>query len=208
MTRLYLIRHGQSIGNATRVYLGHTDLDLTALGYLQAEETAKHLSKVPFSAIYSSDLQRAMHTAEPHAKMRGLSVVPIVGLREIHVGEWEGAPVEELLLDERFIKGWRQNFGLFTCPGGESVAGAADRIFEALTEIARRHDGETVAAVFHAGAMRALWCKVLGVPKEKWAETVAFPTNASYSILEYENGEFKTVSYSCDKHLSEASDLP
>lgn len=208
MTTIYLIRHGQSLGNAARVYLGHTDLDLSKLGFLQAKETAAKLSSVPFSAIYSSDLKRAMHTAEPHAKMRGMEVIPSSSLREMHVGEWEGARIDDLQLDERFTKGWRENFGNFTMPGGESVEGAANRIYEALLDIAKKHDGETIAAVFHAGAMRAFWCKALGIPKEEWAARVPFPTNASYSVIECENGAFRTVCYSCDEHLTSVTKLP
>ena len=208
MTTIYLIRHGQSLGNAARIYLGHTDLDLSELGFLQAEETANKLSSVPFAAVYSSDLIRAMHTAEPHAKMRGLEVVACPSLREMHVGEWEGASVDDLLLDERFTKGWRENFGDFTMPGGESVQGAANRIYAALLEIAKKHDGETIAAVFHAGAMRAFWCKVLGLPKEDWAAAVPFPTNASYSVLEYNNGSFTAREYSCDDHLGTVTKQP
>ena len=208
MTRIYLIRHGESIGNATRVYLGHTDLDLSPLGYSQAEETAEKLSSVPFTAVYASDLMRAMHTAEPHAKRRNLKVVPCRNLREMRVGEWEGARVDELLLDERFTKGWRENFGSFTFPGGENVGDAANRIFDAISEIAKAHEGECIAVVFHAAALRAFWCKILGIPKEEWATAVPFPTNASYSIVEYENGKFTPVSYSCDDHLSSLTKLP
>ncbi len=208
MTTIYLIRHGESVGNASRVYLGHTDLDLSPLGFLQAEETAKKLSGVPFSAVYSSDLIRAKHTAEPHAKMRGLDVVLNVKLREMRVGEWEGAKVEELLLDERFTKGWRENFGFFTFPGGENVGDASERVYSAICEIAKKHDGETVAVVFHAAALRAFWCKILGLPKEEWASVVNFPTNASYSVVEYESGKFEPKEYSCDGHLITVTKQP
>ncbi|MBQ7332893.1 MAG: histidine phosphatase family protein [Clostridia bacterium] len=208
MTKIYLIRHGESIGNASRIYLGHTDWDLSPFGYLQAEETAKKLSDVPFSAVYSSDLQRAVHTAEPHAKRRGLEVVRTAELREINVGEWEGAKVEDLLLDERFINGWRENFGLFTCPGGENVGDASERIYSAIAEIAKKHDGEAVAVVFHAAALRAFWCKIQGLPKDKWASVVSFPTNASYSVVEYEGGKFEPKKYSCDEHLHTATKQP
>ncbi len=208
MTKIYLIRHGESIGNASRIYLGHTDLDLSPLGYSQAEQTAKKLSDVPFAAVYSRDLLRAMHTAEPHAKMRSLELVPMKRLREMSVGEWEGARVDDLLLDERFTKGWRENFAFFTFPGGESVADASERIYSVISEIAERHDGESVAVVFHAAALRAFWCKMIGLPKEKWASDVPFPTNASYSVLEYEKGGFKAIAYSCDVHLGNVTKLP
>ena len=204
MTKIYLIRHGESIGNAKRMYLGHTDLGLSELGHRQAEITAEFLKDVDFSAIYSSDLKRALETAEPHARRRGITVIPCQDLREMHVGEWEGASVDELLKDERFTLGWRQNFGTFTLPGGENVQAAAERIYKAISEIAEANDGKTVAAVFHAGAMRAFYAKILGIEPSLWASKVNFPTNASYSVIEYEDGKFTPVLYSQDAHLAEA----
>ena len=72
VTKIYLIRHGESIGNLHRICLGHTDLDLTDLGLKQAKKTADALSDVNFAAIYSSDLIRAVHTAEPNAIKRSI----------------------------------------------------------------------------------------------------------------------------------------
>ena len=205
MTEIYLIRHGQSIGNAKRIYLGHTDLDLSPLGYEQARSTAEELSCVDFCAVYSSDLLRAMNTALPHAKMRGLEVVPMVGLREINVGEWEGKSVEDLLLDERFTVGWRQHFGSFTLPGGECVFEAGKRVHDTLRGIAESHEGGCVLAALHAAAIRAFWCYMLGLPKEEWAGAVDFPTNASVSVIRYEGGKFEPVSYSLDSHLEKVT---
>ena len=203
MTKIYLIRHGESLGNAQRMYLGHTDLDLSPLGYLQAEKTAEHLADVAFSAVYSSDLLRAYNTALPHAKMRGLEARKTEKLRELHIGEWEGALIDDLLRDERFTKGWKQDFGNFTLPEGECVADGADRIYGELERIANLHGDEAVVAVFHAAAIRAFWCKMLGIPKDEWAKSVEFPKNASYSVVEYENGRFFPLEYSCDGHLGE-----
>lgn len=208
MTRIYLIRHGESIGNATRTYLGHTDLGLSDLGLQQAEETARELASVPFSAIYSSDLMRAFDTATPHAKMRGLQVEKCRELREMYTGEWERAKVDYLLTLDAFVKGWREDFGNFTFPGGERVADAANRMFNKLRDIATSHDGETVAVASHAAAIRAFWCKILGLPKDEWAKAVPFPTNASYSVLEYDNGTFIPVKFSCDEHLSNVTKQP
>ena len=205
MTEIYLVRHGQSLGNEKRIYLGHTDWDLTALGYDQAREAAKVLADVKLDAIYSSDLIRAMNTAKPHAELRGLQVVPCEGLREINVGEWEGVPVSELLLDERFTVGWYKTFGNFTLPGGECVFEAAKRVHKALLEIAERHSGGTVLATLHAAAIRAFWCYISGYQREDWAEKVDFPTNASISLVRYENGKFTPVFYSDDSHLAKVT---
>ena len=204
-TTIYVIRHGESVGNLHRICLGHTDLDLTDLGRMQAQKTADALENIDFDAIYSSDLQRAVHTAEPHAQKRGLSVNTSDDFRELYFGNWENASV--LMLKEKFhdefVIGWRQNFGTFTAPEGESVVAMADRMARGLEEIARAHVGKTILLTSHAAAIRALWGKISGHKPSEWADAFPFPTNASYSVLEYDGEGLKPVSYSNDSHLGE-----
>ena len=203
MTTIYLIRHGQSIGNATRTYLGHTDLDLTGLGYAQAEETAKALSGVPFTAVYTSDLLRARHTAEPHARRRGLEVKLCPALREVCCGEWEGRTAKELAeaYPEAYLVGFRQSFGTFEMPGGESIPEVGERAHGALLEIAKAHPGQTVLAVSHGGTIRMLWAIISGIAAEQVGTSLPFPSNASYSVLEYDGEKLVSVEYSVDSHM-------
>ena len=204
-TKIYIIRHGESVGNLHRICLGHTDLDLTDLGLEQAKKTAEALENVDFAAIYSSDLQRAVHTAEPHAQKRGLPVNTSSDFRELYFGNWENASV--LMLKEKFhdqfMIGWRQNFGTFTAPEGESVVAMADRMAEGIKKIAAFHCGETILLTSHAAAIRALWGKISGYKPSEWADAFPFPTNASYSVLEYDGEALKPLSYSNDSHLGE-----
>ena len=74
-TRLILIRHGESLGNSKRIILGHTDWDLSELGYRQAALAADALADRKVDAVYSSDLIRAYNTVLPMARSRGLSVI-------------------------------------------------------------------------------------------------------------------------------------
>lgn len=205
VTRIYLVRHGESVGNLNRICLGHTDLDLTKLGLKQAKCTADALSGVNFAAIYSSDLIRAIHTAEPHAIIRGLKIDTSDNFRELYFGEWENASVAYLkeVHHEEFMIGWRQNFGTFTAPNGESVVQLSERMVTGLKNIACMHMGENILVTSHAAAIRALWGKISGYKPSEWANAYPFPTNASYSILEYGNGVLKPVSYSNDSHLGE-----
>ena len=195
-TKFYVVRHGESVGNLHRICLGHTDLDLTELGLMQAEKTADALSDVNFDAIYSSDLVRAVHTAEPHAIKRGLEINKNADFRELYFGNWENASV--LMLKEKFhdefMIGWRQNFGTFTAPEGESVVEMAQRMVEGVKNIAKEYPGETILITSHAAAIRALWGKISGYKPCEWAEAYPFPTNASYSVLEYNGEAIKPIS--------------
>ena len=204
-TKIYIIRHGESVGNLHRICLGHTDLDLTELGLEQAKRTAEALENVDFAAIYSSDLQRAVHTAEPHAQKRGLAVNTMSDFRELYFGNWENASVLMLKekFHEQFMIGWRQNFGTFTAPEGESVVAMAERMAEGMKKIASQHRGETILVTSHAAAIRALWGKISGYKPSEWADAFPFPTNASYSVLKYDGESLKPLSYSNDSHLGE-----
>jgi len=205
MTRIYLIRHGESVGNLNRICLGHTDLDLTDLGYEQAEKTAEALKNIDFSAIYSSDLIRAVHTAEPHAQFRGLKINKDIAFRELYFGDWENASVLWLKEEhhDEFMIGWRANFGTFTAPNGESVIQMAERMASGLENIAREHVGENILVASHAAAIRALWGKISGFKPAEWADAFPFPTNASFSVIEYDGTDLKPISYSNDEHLGD-----
>ncbi len=204
-TRIYLIRHGESVGNLNRVCLGHTDLELTDLGREQAQKTADFLSNIDFEAVYSSDLKRAYCTALPHAEKRGMTVIPTESFRELYFGDWENASIKLLAeqYGDEFTVGWRQLFGTFTPPNGESVVHMAKRMAEGVKNIASAHPGTNILVASHAAAIRAFWGEISGLHPSLWAESFPFPSNASYSIAEYDGERLEAVEYSCDKHLGE-----
>ena len=204
-TTIYLVRHGQSIGNLHRVYLGHTDLDLSELGHKQAKLTSDSLKDVDFAAIYSSDLLRAYNTAVPHAKLRNMEIIPSENLREIFLGDWENREVDELINNEKelFIDGWQKNFGIFTIPNGENVWNGGLRFAREVERLAKLNEGKTILITAHAAVIRVFWGIISGVAPENLAEAISFPSNASYSIAEYEDDSFKPIIYSVDSHITE-----
>ena len=203
--RFILVRHGQSEGNLVRSFLGHTDLDLSELGQRQANMTADHLANVNFKAIYSSDLKRAMSTALPHAKIRGMTVVPSKNLRELYLGDWEGRDVDELIREESelFVEGWQKKFGTFSIPNGEVVWQGGQRFASEVERIAKAHVGETILIAAHAAVIRVFWGIISGIKPEELADALKFPTNASYSIAEYDGERIIPVKYSIDDHITE-----
>ena len=203
-TTIYLVRHGESEGNSKQVCLGHTNWDLTDFGRRQAEICAVALADVELDAVYASDLLRAFNTAVPHARLRGLPVIPCRGLRELAFGEWEGVPLDTIkseCSDEYFI-GWKQHFYTYRAPGGESVRESVLRVGAALAEIAREHRGGAVLAASHAAVIRAFYADISGLNEEETNAT-KFPSNASYSVVEYDGEHFYPVSYSVDHFFAE-----
>ncbi len=202
-TRFIIVRHGQSLGNAKRIFLGHTDWDLSDLGKRQAECTAKALSDRHIDAVYSSDLLRAYNTVRPEAEERGLKVIPVRELREEFAGEWEGKSVEQLISEygELFTVTWVKDFGRFVAPGGESIPEVGERVRRALEKIGDENRGKTVLIGCHAAAIRAFWGNINGIAPEALAEAFPFPDNASYSEVDYEDGVFTPVSFSVTDHM-------
>lgn len=202
MTRLILVRHGESYANRRRIYVGHTDVDLEERGFEQARLSADYIAEnYAVSRVYASDLKRAFNTGKCISDRLGVEIIPDRELREIYAGEWEGIPFDEL--DERFSDSysvWRTDIGNCKIPGGESVAQLAKRIGTELERIARAHDGETVVCATHATPIRAMQTLVTK-PSLDFMKDVPWATNASVSVLEYNEGKWKFALISYDAHL-------
>ena len=162
-TRLYFIRHGQSGGNAEGRFGGHGPTPLSDLGREQAEKTAKVLAKEGIDVIYSSDLLRAVQTAEPLAKLLGLKVNTSEAFRERHVGVLEGLTFDESKRDfptDYYALVNRDIHHVIT--EGESYRELLRRITAKLNDVVRAHPSERIAIYSHTGAICFLILHLLG----------------------------------------------
>lgn len=161
MGKLVLARHGETEWNATHRWQGFTGPPLNETGRRQAKQLGRRLDNI--NAIYSSDSERAHETALIVAARLGLAVTCDQRLREVNFGEWEGLTRQEI--NERYA-------GAFTrwdaCElpeptGGESDAAMAERVLEALLEIAARHADDRVLVVTSGGPIRAVQAHICGI---------------------------------------------
>ena len=162
-TRLYLIRHGQSAGNAEGRFGGHGPTPLSELGQKQAELTAKLLAKEGIHAIYSSDLHRAVQTAQPLADLLDLRIHTSSAFRERHVGVLEGLTFDESKAqfpDDYYALVNRSVNHVIS--GGESYRHLLRRITTKLHDLIRQHNGERVAIYSHTGAICFLTLHLMG----------------------------------------------
>jgi broad specificity phosphatase PhoE len=162
-TRVLLIRHGQSLGNAERRFGGHTATPLSALGRAQAEATARALASEQVSAIYSSDLLRAVETAEPLAALTGLEIRLTSAFRERSVGQMEGLTFEEAAekYPDEYAALLRRDFD-HVLLGGESYRQLLDRASRELDHAISEHRGGTIVVVSHTGAICILVLHLMG----------------------------------------------
>lgn len=162
-THVVLIRHGQSQGNAEGRFGGHTDTPLSPRGRKQAKATARVLADETFTAIYSSDLPRAIETARPLARLTGVEVQPTDALRERSVGVMEGLTFEEAaeLHPEQYQALLRRDFD-HVLLGGESYRQMLDRAAGKLDEVIAKHRGGQVALFTHTGTICILILHLMG----------------------------------------------
>ena len=162
-TRILLIRHGQSQGNAERRFGGHSATPLSELGRAQAEATARALRDEGVSAIYSSDLLRAVETAAPLARETGLGVGSTDAFRERSVGRMEGLTFEDAAeqFPEEYAALLRRDFD-HVLLGGESYRQLLDRAARELDRAIETHRGGTVAVFSHTGTICILALHLMG----------------------------------------------
>ncbi len=201
ITKIYLIRHGQSQGNLRGAFLGHTDLELTEFGMRQAERTAEFLKEIPVDKIYASDLLRAYQTALPTAKMHGLEIHQDSAFREIFAGEWENKTFSALITDYPQSFGlWRENIGRARPDGGESVVQLKERLTERIETLVRENEGRTLFIFTHATPIRVLKTVWDGLDLEEM-KNIPFVPNASVTYAEYFDGTFRITDYGLDSFL-------
>jgi len=164
VTRLYLVRHGETEWNRSLRYQGHRDIPLSSEGRAQARKIAVRLSSEKFAAAYASDLSRAMETAAIISDYHNLNVTTVPELRETNFGDWEGLTYREI--DSRFheiMKGWRANPRDTKIPGGESLGEVADRCRSGLEKVLRENREGNVLVVAHGGIIRIIVASILGM---------------------------------------------
>ena len=203
MTKIIMIRHGQSVANFERRFAGHSDFELTELGRAQAACAAAYMRRegiVP-DAIYSSDLKRAHNTALPIANEFGLPINDTESLREIFAGVWEAMSVDDIFeqYHDAFVI-WRTDIANARCTEGESVSELYDRIVSFVCKLAEDNDGKTLLLATHATPVRAIDCFSRGWGSERMSD-LQFVRNSSISIFEYENGIITPVRVDIVDHL-------
>ena len=203
-THFTIIRHGETEANLKSVIQGQTDVPLDAVGEDQARRLGRRWQGKSFDVVYSSDLSRAMRTAE--LALPGQKPVPTPELREMDLGDWCGLSVAEVAA--RFPEEWKAfRSGSIECraSGGESrreVLRRTERFFE---ETARKHPGQEILVVTHGGVLRAFFTMIMG------GEGASFPlqpatgnTGITTADLDLDTGLWRLICWNDTAHLGGA----
>lgn len=168
---MFIIRHGETTSNAENRFSGHQDVELTDKGVWQAEQLASRLKSESIDIAYSSNLKRAIHTAEIALQHHDISLNIEPLFKELSFGHWEGLRFEDLSVqsEERSMEWW--NYPDVPIPGGESTSLLQKRVKRGLEQLIEKHDEEdrkkTIAIFCHGGVSRIIIGVALNIPLDK-----------------------------------------
>ncbi len=186
MLELYFLRHGQTASSRENAFCGSgSDIPLTAEGLEMASAFAEHYKGIPWQAIYSSPLQRTVHSAETIASPLGMTVQIDERLTEIGYGKWEGLTVDEverLYHDEHLS--WTADPAWYPPTNGESATEVASRVLDAIGDIKDTHKTGKVLIVSHKATTRIALCALLGIDVGRFRYRLASPVG-SVSVVQF-----------------------
>ncbi|MBQ7497392.1 MAG: histidine phosphatase family protein [Selenomonas sp.] len=203
MTRLVLIRHGQTAWNKSGKYQGQSDVALSEEGLEQARCLAEHFPVEKLDAVYASDLSRAMVTAETVAQKFDLDVRPEPAFRELSFGKWEGLTYAEI------VAGWPDamaNFlthpDIMEIPQGESFPQVQQRAMARLKEIVAEHEphDHTVGIFAHGAVLRTILTGIMQMPlSQVWTLS---QYNTAVNIVRFDEGRPTVELLNSTAHLA------
>ncbi len=171
MSRLLLVRHGETALSRAMRYSGQRETALTPLGERQHERVRERLRPESIGRVVSSDLARCRTLAERIAADHGVAAESDPALREAAFGVWEGLTYDEAMArDRRAMVAFNRDPVKVAPPGGESLEAVAERARACLDRLLReqkRRDG-ALLLVSHGGTLQALLCGLLAVPLTRY----------------------------------------
>lgn len=195
MTKLILIRHGQSIWNAANRFTGWIDVELSTKGEEEAKEAGINLAEIKIDIVHTSELIRAQKTAEIILEYNKISN-PIIkknsSLNERNYGSLQGLNKKETaeIHGEEQVKIWRRSFDI-PPPGGESLEMTAARTIPYFKEevISDLINGKNVMVSAHGNSLRSIVMYIEKITPEKIVH-LEIPTGIP-QFYSYEDGVIK-----------------
>ncbi len=200
-TQIIIVRHGETEWNIAGIRQGHLDSRLTTKGMAQAKALAVRLEREKFTALYSSDLGRAVDTAREISNVTGHAITADARLRERHLGIFQGLNAEEI--DSKYPaerKLMRTQGPGFVIPGGESMVQQVERNMACLNDLAARHRGEQIVVVTHGGVVSGFFRHTLEISLEA-PRRFEF-VNAGINVFAHEDGNWMLLTWGDVSHLA------
>lgn len=201
MTKIYLVRHCEAVGNQKRLFQGRINTDITELGQKQLEFLTERFKDVKIDAAYTSPLIRAQKTAFAVLGNRFMDVKIDNELREIDAGIFDGKPFTDMVEnDYDMADAWYDHPQDFNPLNGEPMKDAYERIYNAVIKIGEENPNKTVIVALHGGVIRCLMARLEFGTIEKLKDT-PWSENTAVALVNYENGKLSLEYKNDTTHL-------
>ena len=190
MGQIIFLRHGQAKNNTERILAGRTEgVPLTNVGIKQAEHTAELLEHMNISAIYSSPIQRAKHTAEIAGQHNSVDVIIDDRLIELDMGKFTGMPYDAIFNSHGnvFMKFYNGELEI-AHNGVETFSQVKNRVLGLVNEIIENHSDENVVLVTHMDPIKAMLSTIVDLSPTNLFELII--ANASLNIFREKDRKF------------------
>jgi probable phosphomutase (TIGR03848 family) len=178
VTTIYLVRHAVTSHTGHKLTGWMEGVHLNEEGKTQAEAVASMLSGVPFTAIYSSPIDRTMETAQAIAAHHKLKIIKRVGIGEVRYGAWTGRSLNALSKTKLWtvIQRWPSNVRF---PQGETLREVQSRALDEIERIREEHPKGVVCCVSHADTIKLIVAHYLGVHIDLFQRIFIGPASVS-----------------------------
>lgn len=204
MTRIYIVRHCEALGNVQKIFQGTTDMDITDLGQKQLIELEKRFNSIKLDRVLSSPLIRAQKTAKAIIGKKNLPLEIDHGLIEMDGGIIEGKSlIETFKKYPELYENWLNSPHKFAPVGGESYQDVYKRAWKVITRIAEENKGKTIACATHGAVSKCIICKLVFDDITRLIDT-PYSINTAVSLIEFDdNFDHRIVFYNDYSHLPE-----
>lgn len=191
MTKLYLVRHGETNENKNSRFCGWNDVALNDTGRGQAKKLQEAFRSIKLDVVYTSSLKRTKETASFIKGDINHPIHHIESLRELHFGKAEGLTIDEIKkCYPEVYEGLEKDYTKAKFPEGESLEDMHQRVATAIDEISQRHADKSVLIVAHSGVIRSIVAHLItGDIKYHWNFKIDY---CSITIIERQ-GDFSIL---------------
>ena len=192
-TRLFIVRHTETIGNVEKRLTGRQYYEITEKGKMLIQKLTRELESIKFDKIYSSTSGRAIKTVERIAQKQNLKIEKSSELCEMYFGKYDGWKWEDVNKIQPEIKQTQNEINeIVGIPRQESMEETANRIYNYILKILKENEGKTILVSSHGVAIEAFLRKIENIKfryeKEKFCQY-----NVAINELEYEDDKFKII---------------
>ena len=192
-TRVFIVRHTETIGNVEKRLTGRQDYEITERGQVLIQKLTKELEKIKFDRAYSSTSRRAIKTIEPIARKQNINIEESNELCEMYFGIYDGWKWEDVNKAQPEIKQTQNEINeIIGIPKQEGMEETANRMYNYIFKIVKENEGKTILISSHGVAIEAFLRKIENI-KFKYERKKFCQHNVAINELEYENNKFKII---------------